>query len=117
MKKKQIQSMRVPYGFSVHGQEEIDAVVKVVKGNTALGAYTKEFEQKIARMFGKKYGIMVNSGSSANLLVFELLNLPKGSEVITPLLTFATTVAPIVQKGLVPVFIDVEQDTYPALHQ
>ena len=55
---------------------------------------------------------MVNSGSSANLLAFELLNLPKGSEVITPLLTFATTVAPIVQKGLVPVFVDVDLDTY-----
>lgn len=55
---------------------------------------------------------MVNSGSSANLLAFELLNLPKGSEVITPLLTFATTVAPIIQKGLVPVFVDVDLDTY-----
>jgi len=55
---------------------------------------------------------MVNSGSSANLLAFELLDLPRGSEVITPLLTFATTVAPIIQKGLVPVFIDVESDTF-----
>lgn len=104
--------MRVPYGFSVHGQEEIDAVVRVLKGNTALGNHTKEFENKIATMFGKKYGIMVNSGSSANLLAFELLDLPKGSEVITPLLTFATTAAPIIQKGLVPVFVDVEEDTY-----
>ena len=96
MKKQQI---RVPYGFSVHGKEEIDAVVRVLKGNTALGDKTKEFESKIARLFGKKYGIMVNSGSSANLLAFEILNLPKGSEVITPILTFATTVAPIIQKG------------------
>jgi len=107
-------SIRVPYGFSVHGQEEIDAVVKVLKGNTALGLRTKEFEQKIAEIFGKKYGIMVNSGSSANLLAFELLNLPRGSEIITPLLTFGTTVAPIIQKGLVPVFVDVDQDTYLA---
>ena len=87
-------------------------MVKVLEGNTALGANTKEFENKIAQMFGKKYGVMVNSGSSANLLAFELLNLPHGSEVITPLLTFATTVAPIVQKRLVPVFVDVELDTY-----
>lgn len=105
-------SMRVPYGLSVHGKEEIDAVVKVLKGNTALGPYAKKFEGKIAKMFGKKYGVMVNSGSSANLLAFELLNLSKGSEVITPLLTFATTVAPIVQKGLVPVFVDVDLDAY-----
>src|SRR6266852_6734617 len=111
MKKAQ-KSMRVPYGLSVHVTEEIDAVVQVLKGNTAIGERTKEFEEKIAARFGKKYGVMVNSGSSANLLAFELLNLPQGSEVITPLLTFATTVAPIVQKGLVPVFVDVDLDTY-----
>lgn len=105
-------SMRVPYGFSVHGQEEINAVVSVLRGNTALGDKTTEFEAKIAKVLGKKYGVMVNSGSSANLLAFELLNLPKGSEVITPILTFATTVAPIVQKGLVPVFVDVDPATY-----
>lgn len=104
----QKKGIRVPYGFSVHGKEEIAAVVKVLQGNTALGELTKEFENKVAKLFGKKYGIMVNSGSSANLLAFELLNLPKGSEVITPLLTFSTTVAPIIQKGLVPVFCDVD---------
>jgi len=107
-----IKKIRVPYGLSVHGQEEIDAVVEVLRGNTALGEKTKEFEEKIAALFGKKYGVMVNSGSSANLLALELLNLPPGSEVITPILTFATTVAPIVQKGLVPVFVDVEPNTY-----
>ncbi len=107
-------SIRVPYGLSVHGQEEIDAVVAVLKGNTAIGDKTKGFEEKIAAMFGKKFGVMVNSGSSANLLAFELLRLSPGSEVITPLLTFATTVAPIVQKGLVPVFVDIEPNTFLA---
>lgn len=104
--------IRVPYGLSVHGQEEIDAVVKVLQGNTALGDQTKEFEDKIAQLFGKQYGVMVNSGSSANLLALELLNLPHGSEVITPILTFSTTVAPLVQKGLVPVFVDVDPATF-----
>src|SRR4030095_6584012 len=112
MKKNQHKSIRVPYGYSVHGREEITAVVKMLEGNTAIGVNTKEFENKIAQMFGKKYGVMVNSGSSATLLAIELLNLPKGSEVIPPLLTFATTVAPIIQKGLVPVFVDVDLDTY-----
>ncbi len=112
MKKQNQSKIRVPYGFSVHGKEEINAVVKVLKGNTASGDATKEFEGKIAKMFGKKYGVMVNSGSSANLLAFELLNLPADSEVITPILTFATTVAPIIQKGLVPVFVDVDENTY-----
>lgn len=104
--------LRVPYGFSVHGQEEIDAVVEVLRGNTAIGEKTAEFETKVAKMFGKKYGVMVNSGSSANLLAFELLNLPKGSEVITPALTFATVVSPLIQKGLTPIFVDVDPTTY-----
>ncbi len=114
MNKNQVKNIRVPYGLSVHGKEEINAVVKVLKGNTALGDKTKEFESKIAKMFGKKYGVMVNSGSSANLLALELLNLPKGSEVITPILTFSTTVAPMVQKGLVPVFVDIGANNFLA---
>lgn len=105
-------SLRVPYGLSVHGEDEIQAVVEVLRGNTALGPKTEEFEQKIAKLFGKQFGVMVNSGSSANLLALEVLNLPSGSEVITPLLTFATTVAPKVQKGLVPVFVDVGPDNF-----
>ena len=112
MPKKKLQNMRVPYALSVHGKEEINAVVGVLKDNTALGNRTKLFEKKIAKIFGKNYGVMVNSGSSANLLAFELLQLPKGSEVITPLLTFSTAVAPIIQKGLVPVFVDVDLNTY-----
>ncbi|MBF05478.1 NarL family transcriptional regulator [bacterium] len=104
--------MRVPYAQSSHDEEEIEAVVSVLKNNTALGPKTNEFERAIAEIFGKKYGIMVNSGSSANLLAFEIMNLQRGDEVITPLLTFGTVVAPIIQKGLVPVFVDVEQDTY-----
>lgn len=104
--------MKVPYAQSVHGQEEIEAVVKVIEGNTALGPKANEFEKKIATLFGKEFGIMVNSGSSANLLAFEVTDLKPGDEVITPLLTFGTVVAPIIQKGLVPVFVDVEEGTY-----
>lgn len=109
---KQPKKIRVPYAQSVHGKEEIAAVVGVLRGNTALGPHAKKFERSIAKLFGKKYGVFVNSGSSANLLAIELLDIPKGSEIITPLLTFATTVAPIVQKGFVPVFADVEERTY-----
>lgn len=106
--------MRVPYGLAVYGDEEIRAVVAVLKNpiRITFGEQTKKFEVLIAKLFGKRYGIMVNSGSSANLLALELLNLPAGSEVITPLLTFSTTLAPIIQKGLVPVFADVEEGTY-----
>jgi CDP-6-deoxy-D-xylo-4-hexulose-3-dehydrase len=105
--------MRIPYALSVHGRQEADAVVRVIQEHkTALGANTERFERGVAKLFGRRFGVMVNSGSSANLLAFELLNLPEGAEVITPLLTFATTVAPIVQKRLVPVFVDVERGTY-----
>jgi CDP-6-deoxy-D-xylo-4-hexulose-3-dehydrase len=105
--------MRIPYALSVHGRQEADAVVRVIQEHkTALGANTERFERGVAKLFGRRFGVMVNSGSSANLLAFELLNLPEGAEVITPLLTFATTVAPIVQKRLVPAFVDVERGTY-----
>src|SRR3990172_8914593 len=108
MLKSKITNIRVPYGQAVHGREEEQKVLRVLsEKRTIMGRETKEFEEKIAKFYRKKYGIMVNSGSSANLLAFELLNLPKGSEVITPLLTFSTTVSPLVQKGLVPVFADV----------
>ena len=104
---------RVPYGLAVHGEEEENAVLEVIRNNqTIMGKRVKKFENKVASLFGKKFGVMVNSGSSANLLAFELLNLPENSEVITPILTFATTLAPIIQKRLTPVFVDVEPETY-----
>ena len=93
--------MRVNYGQTVHGQEEIDAVVEVLKTSTQMGPRVRDMQQKVAELFSKNFGIMVNSGSSANYLAVEIRDLPKGSEVITPALTFATTVAPLVRQGLV----------------
>ncbi|MBS3082024.1 aminotransferase class I/II-fold pyridoxal phosphate-dependent enzyme [Candidatus Pacearchaeota archaeon] len=105
--------MRVSYAQAVHGIEEENAVLDVLRKNQSImGHRVKQFEEEIATIFGKKHGVMVNSGSSANLLALEILNLPAGSEVITPALTFATTVAPILQRGLKPVFVDVEHGTY-----
>ena len=104
--------LRVPYGLSVHGNEEIKAVVKVLKNSTQMGKNVFNFEKKIARLFNKKYGLMDNSGSSAIMLAMEALNLPEGSEVITPALTFSTTVSYIVKNKLIPVFVDVEEGTY-----
>ncbi len=105
--------LRIPYALSVHAGQEVEVVARVIREHkTALGVNTERFEKRVAKLFGKKCGVMVNSGSSANLLAFELLNLKPGSEVITPLLTFSTTVGPIIQKGLVPVFADVEMGSY-----
>jgi CDP-6-deoxy-D-xylo-4-hexulose-3-dehydrase len=104
--------IRVPYGSTVHGQEEIDAVVEVLKTTTQMSKNVREFESKVADIYSKDYGIMVNSGSSALYLAIQALNLPKGSEVITPALTFGTTVACLVNNDLIPVFVDVKPDTY-----
>ena len=104
---------RVPYGLAVHDHEEEEAVLEVIKNHkTIMGEKVKKFEQNIAVLFGKEFGTMVNSGSSANLLAFEILDVPKDAEVITPILTFATTLSPIIKKGLTPVFVDVEPNTY-----
>lgn len=105
--------LRVSYALSLFGNEERKAVMEVLKTpQIVAGKKAAEFEKKIAIQFGKKYGVFVNSGSSANLLALESLNLPKGSEVITPILTFSTTVAPIVKLGLVPAFVDIDPETY-----
>ncbi len=106
---------RVEYAGSVHDEEEIEAVLQVLRGGpTALriGRNVKEMERLVAESFGKRRGVMVNSGSSALYLAVELLGLEPGDEIITSAVTFSTDVAPMVRAGLVPVFVDVEPDTY-----
>ena len=105
-------NLRVPYGLSVHGSDEIRAVTKVLKSSTQMGKNVSIFEKKISKLFDKRYGLMVNSGSSALLLAMETLDFPPGSEIITPALTFSTTVGYIVKNNWTPVFVDVEEGTY-----
>jgi CDP-6-deoxy-D-xylo-4-hexulose-3-dehydrase len=102
----------VPYGSTVHGEEEIEAVVKVLRTSTQMGKNVREMESRVAELYNKKYGIMVNSGSSALYLAADLMDYEPGSEIITPALTFSTTVAPLVKKGWIPAFVDVEEGTY-----
>ena len=104
--------MRVNYGQTVHGEEEIEAVVKVLRTSTQMGENVRAMQVGVAELFAKKHGLMVNSGSSANYIAIEVLGLEEGDEVITPALTFATTVAPIVRNRLIPSFVDVEEGTY-----
>ncbi len=105
-------TIRVNYGQSVHGEEEIEAVVKVLRTSTQMGAHVRQFEAQVAALFDKKFGVMVNSGSSALELAIKAFGLEPGLEVITPPLTFATTVAPLIRAGLIPAFVDVEEGTY-----
>ena len=109
--------MKIYYGKAIYDKKEINASISVLKNKSLTlidGPLVKKLEQKISKLFGKKYGLMVNSGSSANLLALASLNLKKGDEVITPTLTFSTTVAPIYQLGLTPHFIDVERSSFVA---
>lgn len=105
-----------PNKFESYGEQEINAVVDCLRSGWLAGFGPKsiEFEEKISKYFGKKYGVFVNSGSSACLLALASLLLPKGTKVITPACTFSTTLAPIIQLGLVPIFVDVDLNTYVA---
>ena len=108
---------KIYYGRAVYDSKEINAVIKVLKNNSLSlvdGKNVKILEKKVTKLFGKKYGLMVNSGSSANLLALASFNFKKNSEIITPNLTFSTTVAPIYQLGLVPHFIGVEKNKFLA---
>ena len=105
---------KIFYNETNYDQKEIDAVVSVLENQSfslVSGKQTSKFEFEVSKMFGKEFGVFVNSGSSANLLALACLDLPKGSEVITPCLTFSTTISPILQLGLVPSLVDVETQT------
>ncbi len=110
----------VPYSGRVYDAEEMRALVdSSLDFWLTLGPNGEEFERRFAEFLGVKHVIMTNSGSSANLLALSALTSPKlkrplqpGEEVITMAASFPTTVNPIVQNGLVPVFVDVEPGTY-----
>jgi len=99
-------------------QEEIDAMQKVIAGGFfTMSGNVKAFEQEFAAYFGKRYGVMVNSGSSANLVAVAALfykkdrPLQRGDEVIVPAISWATTYHPLQQYGLKLRFVDVDLHT------
>jgi CDP-6-deoxy-D-xylo-4-hexulose-3-dehydrase len=105
-----------PNKLEAYGEEEIKAVEQCLRDGwlAGFGPRSIEFEEKIAKEFGKKFGVFVNSGSSACLLAIASMDLPKGSKIITPACTFSTTLAPIIQLGYKPVFVDVGLNDYVA---
>ena len=103
---------QISYAKTVYGQEEIDAVVKCLSESTQMGNYSRKFEAEIANLFSKEHCLYVNSGSSALYIGVEAFGFPIGSEVITPALTFSTSIGCLVKNSLVPVFVDVEPLTY-----
>ena len=92
---------QIPYAGSVHDEQEIAAVVDVLRGGSQApsnGKNVRAFEQGVAELFGKSRGIMCNSGSSALYLAVELLGREPGDEVITSAVTFSTDIAPLVRR-------------------
>lgn len=102
-----------------YGKEEIDAVMKCLEdGWLAPGELTNQFEREVAAYHGKKYGLFVNSGSSANMLAYICAGIKEGTEVITPACTFSTTCSPLVQLGAKVIFCDVVENAYvPSVKQ
>ena len=103
-----------PNKKEAYGDAEIKAVVDCLNDGwlAGFGPRTIEFEKQVSALFGKKHGLFVNSGSSAILLGMNALNLQPGDEILTAACTFSTTLAPIIQCNLTPVFCDVELGTY-----
>lgn len=109
--------MRIPLASSGLRKKDIDAAINTLNsGMLTMGVKVKEFETEMARYLGKQYFVMMNSGSSANLAIFEALmrpskNTPKlvpGDGILVPAIAWPTTVWPIVQLGLIPIFIDID---------
>lgn len=111
---------RVPYAGRVFGAEEmVNLVDSSLDFWLTLGPYGEQFEEKMRRLLGVRDFALMNSGSTANLAAVMTLMSPQmsnplrpGDEVITPAVTFPTTLAPLVHGGLIPVFVDAEVGTY-----
>ncbi len=101
----------ISYGKNVYDNLEIKAVNNTLKSSTQMGKNVSNFEKKISTTFGYKYGIMVNSGSSAILLCLKLLDLKKNDEIIVPNLNFGTAISSIILCGLKPKFVDINIST------
>lgn len=111
----------IPYGGTIYDENEmINLLDSALDFRLAAGKFARKFEQDFAEFLGIKHCSLTNSGSSANLLAISALTSPKlgerklkaGDEVITIATAFPTTISPIVQNNLIPVFVDVEIGTY-----
>ncbi len=111
--------VRIPLSLPSYGVEEVmEALDSLLTKQVTMGKKVREFERLFAEYVGVRHAVMVNSGSSANLLALSILANPllegriqPGDEIITPAVTWATTVFPIIQVGALPVLVDVDRDT------
>ena len=111
---------RIPLTVPTYGSEEVEeAVDSLLSTWVTMGSKVKRFEDAFANYNGSRHAVMVNSGSSANLLALSVLtnhttpdHIENGSEIITPAVTWATTVYPIANVGCIPVLVDVDPQTF-----
>lgn len=111
--------LHCPLSVPLYGSEEVNAAVEVLLSqNVTMGRRVREFEAAFGDFVGARHAVMVNSGSSANLLALAALQsrvypqgLHPGDEVIVPAVAWSTTIAPILQIGCVPVFVDIDPRT------
>ena len=112
--------MRVPLASAGLRREDIEAAIEVLQsGNLTMGKKVSEFEKIMADYLGVEHFVMMNSGSSANLAIFEAMLRPsrgepllrRGDGVLVPAIAWPTTIWPVVQLGLVPIFVDVNKET------
>ena len=108
-----------PLSVPLYGADEVMSALQVLLSqNVTMGARVKEFERAFSDFIGSRHAVMLNSGSSANLVALAILSesvvpngLHPGDEVIVPAVTWPTTVTPIIQAGCVPVFVDIDSET------
>ena len=113
-------TFKYPLLEDAFSNEDLNSAIKVIKSKKlTMSKKTKEFEEKFSNFFNTKFSLMLNSGSSANLLAFFALinplkknNLKAGDECLVPALCWSTSLWPIVQAGLKPKFIDVDLKTF-----
>lgn len=108
---------RVNNGWPMFDEKEVlNALDALLNVRISQGAKVALFEQMVARYVGTKYAIACNSGSSANLLALTALvasgRVKKGDEVMIPATTFATVASPIIQAGLIPVYVDIDKNSW-----
>ena len=112
--------MRVPLASSGLRESDIELINQVLRsGNLTMGTEVKKFEKLMCEYLKVKHFVMVNSGSSANLLMFEALLRPTkskprlhlGDGILVPAIAWPTTIWPIIQLGLVPIFVDIDPKT------
>lgn len=114
---------RIPLTVPTYSSEEVEeALDSLLSTWVSMGKKVSRFEEMFAEYLGSKHAVMVNSGSSANLLALSVLTNTKlpdamkpGDEIITPAVTWATTVYPIANVGCVPVLVDVDLETFNVL--